>query len=116
MLITYLIPSDSPAVFLRYIFGTAFVVFLPGYCLVHILFLGKNRLDFAEELVLSVALSFGLSGLDGLFLGLSPIGIFFTPIVVSLSGLVLVLAVIAFVRQRKELPGLEVQSPQKVSA
>jgi uncharacterized membrane protein len=116
LLITYLIPADSPAVYLRYVFGIVFVVFLPGYCLVHILFLGKNRLDFAEELVLSVALSFGLAGLDGLFLGLSPIGILFDPIVISLSVLVLVLAFIAFFRQRKQLPSLEVQSPQQVSA
>ena len=51
--------------------------FVPGYCLVNILFLGKNKIDFVEQLVLSVALSFGLIGLVGLFLGLSPIGINF---------------------------------------
>lgn len=89
-------------VFLRYVFGFVFVAFLPGYCLVHILFLGKNRLDFAEELVLSVALSFGLAGLDGLFLGLSPIGITFLPITISLSVLTLVLAAVAFVRQTRQ--------------
>ena len=65
------------------------------------LFLGTNRLDFVEEIVLSVALSFGLAGLDGLFLGLSPIGINFTSITVSLSAIVLVLAVIALIRKNK---------------
>lgn len=54
-----------------------------------------------EELVLSVALSFALDGLVGLFLGLSPIGINFTSITVSLSVLVLVLAAVAFVRKIK---------------
>jgi uncharacterized membrane protein len=77
--------------------------------------LGKNKIDFVEQLVLSVALSFGLTGLDGLFLGLSPIGFNFTSITVSLSILVLVLAVIALVR-KKELRQLNVEVPKQVSA
>jgi uncharacterized membrane protein len=47
-----------------------------------------------------VALSFGIVGLMGLFLGLSPVGINFTSITVSLSVIVLVLAVVAFIRKR----------------
>ena len=100
----------------RYFFAFAFVAFLPGYCLVNLLFLGKNRLDFVEEIVLSVALSFGLDGLVGLFLGLSPIGIDFVPITVSLSILVLVFATGAYLRKMKESPVLKMQSPQQVSA
>lgn len=90
-----------------------FVVFLPGYCLVNVLFLGKNKVDLAEELVLSVVLSFGLDGLVGLFLGLSPIGIGFTSITVSLSVLVLALGAIAFARKLRQP---NVHSPQQVSA
>ena len=103
---------------IRYVLGYSFIVFLPGYCLVNILFLGKNRIDFVETLVLSIALSFGLTGLVGLFLGLSPIGITFVPITVSLGVLVLALAAIAYIRKNKEkeLPVLQVQSPQQVSA
>jgi uncharacterized membrane protein len=63
--------------------------------------LGKNRLDFVEEIVLSVALSFGLAGLDGLFLGLSPIGISPTSITISLCTIVLVLAIIALIRKNQ---------------
>ena len=100
----------------RYFFAFVFVSFLPGYCLVNLLFLGKNRLDLVEEVVLSVALSFGLDGLVGLFLGLSPIGINFTSITVSLSVLVLVFAVAAFLRKTRALPVLEVKGPQQVSA
>ena len=103
LLVTYLIPENSLFVFLRYGFGIVFVAFLPGYCLVNILFLKRNKLDLIEELVLSVGLSFGIAGLLGLFLGLSPIGINFTSITVSLSGLVLVLAAIAFIRKTMEL-------------
>jgi uncharacterized membrane protein len=63
--------------------------------------LGKNKIDFVEELVLSVALSFGLTGLLGLFLGLSPIGFSFFSITSSLSTLVLILAVIALIRKSR---------------
>lgn len=120
LLATYLIPSgsltDSPLVVLRYVFSFVFIVFLPGYCLVDILFLGKNRLDLVEKLVLSVALSFGLTGLIGLFLGLSPIGLNFESITISLSVTVLSLAIIAYLQKRKEaLPILQVQSSEQVS-
>jgi uncharacterized membrane protein len=111
ILVTYLIPSNpvfSVTLVPRYVLSFVFIAFLPGYCLVNILFLGKNSLDFVEQLVLSVALSFGLTGMVGLFLGLSPIGINFISITVSLSLLVLLLAVIALVRKRRELSGLNV--------
>jgi uncharacterized membrane protein len=102
MAIVYLIPSDSPFIAVRIVLGFVFVVFLPGYCLVNIMFLGRNRLDVVESLVLSVALSWGITGLVGLFLGLSFIGITFLPITVMLSVVTLVLAVIAFVRKTRE--------------
>jgi len=102
LLFVYLVPEDSFLFVFRYALGFVFVVFLPGYCLVNILFLGLNRLDPVEMAVLSVALSFGIAGLVGLFLGLSPIGINFTSITISLSTAVLVLALVAFVRKRRE--------------
>lgn len=100
--LAYIIPSDSALVIFRILFGIVFVVFLPGYCLVNILFIGTNRLDPVELVVLSVALSFGIAGLIGLFLGLSPIGITFIPLTISLSVVTIVLAIIAFIRKRKE--------------
>ncbi len=97
----------------RYVFGFVFVAFLPGYCLVNILFMNRNKLDLVEEMVLSVALSFGLDGLVGLFLGLSPIGINFTSITISLSAVVLVFAAVVFIRRVREL---HAQTLQQVSA
>ena len=100
MLFAYVIPADSPVAIVTYIFGFVFVAFVPGYCLVNLLFATKeNRLGFLEVIVLSVLLSFSLVGLVGLFLGLSPIGINFTSIRLSLSGVVLVLAALAFFRK-----------------
>lgn len=99
--VVYFVPGDSALFPLRYLLGFVFVVFLPGYCLVNILFVGSNRIDPVETAVLSVALSFGIAGLVGLFLGLSPIGIGFTSSVLSLTLVALILAVIALVRRRK---------------
>ena len=101
ILFVYVVPVDSPLVVFRYVFSFIFVAFVPGYCLVSALFLKGNKLDLIEETVLSVALSFGIAGIAGLFLGLSPIGISVTSITVSLSAIVLVLAAVAFIRKRK---------------
>jgi uncharacterized membrane protein len=79
---------------------------------VNALFLGKNKIDFVEQLVLSVALSFGLTGLVGLFLGLTTIGFAFEPITISLCLLVLILAGIAFIRKTRELRKFDVEVPE----
>jgi uncharacterized membrane protein len=115
MAIVYLVPSDSPLSAIRYAVGFVFVVFLPGYCLVNILFLRRNRLDPVETTVLSVALSFGIAGLVGLLLGLSPIGIGFTSITVSLTVIVLVLALVAFVRKARETVVAEAQPTEQMT-
>ncbi len=107
LLFVYLIPNDSPFSFVSVTFGFVFVAVVPGYCLVNLLFATKeNKLDIVEEIVLSVALSFGIVGLSGLFLGLSPIGISFNSIRLSLAIVVLVLASAAYLRKRKLMTAL----------
>ena len=98
-----LVHSFSFLFFVSYFFGFVFVAFIPGYCLVTILFSKEKKLDWAEQAVLSVALSFSIAGLTGLFLGLSPIGINITSTLVALSAIALVLATLAFLKQRKDL-------------
>jgi uncharacterized membrane protein len=112
----YLVSSDSMLIYARFVIGFIFVAFLPGYCLVNILFVKGDKIDLIEELVLSVALSFGLAGISGLFLGLSPLGIFNKTVIVALGSLTLVLAVIAYVRKIRVLREPNVQSPQQISA
>jgi uncharacterized membrane protein len=105
MLCTYFISSDpnvSLLAYIKYAFGIVFVVAVPGYCLINILFRKRNQLDLIEQAVLSVALSFGLIGLSGLFLGLSPIGLNFTSITVSITGITLALAIIAYILKIKK--------------
>jgi uncharacterized membrane protein len=114
LLAVYLVPSDSPLYIIRYVLSFLFVATLPGYCLVNVLFTKENRLDLVEKVVLSVALSFGVVGIVGLFLGLSPIGLDFTSITVSLSVIVVALAIVAFARKSMELRKLKVQSVEHV--
>jgi uncharacterized membrane protein len=115
MITVYFVSGDSPLFVIRYVLGFVFVAFLPGYCLVNILFIGVNRIDPVENVVLSVALSFGITGLAGLFLGLSPIGINFTSITVSLSAIVLGLAAVAFVRKSREPKAIQPQTVEQGS-
>lgn len=98
LLTAYTIPSDSPFALFRFTFGFIFISFIPGYCLFRLLFSKGKKIDFIEEIVLSVALSFIVVGLAGLFLGLTSIGINFTSVTVSMTLIVLVLAIFAFKR------------------
>jgi uncharacterized membrane protein len=103
MLIAYFVPSDSLFFIVRYVFSFLFIAVLPGYCIVTVLFSKKNKLELVEEVVLSVALSFGIAGLVGLILGLSPIGINFTSITISLTVIVSVLSFVAFLMKNREI-------------
>jgi uncharacterized membrane protein len=67
------------------------------------LFFAEGKLDFPEILVLSVALSFSIAGVSGLFLGISPIGINTTSITVALSVIVVVLAGLAYLRKVRKI-------------
>jgi uncharacterized membrane protein len=98
LLCVYFIPSDSTFSGIRTFFGFTFVAFVPGYCLTSFLF-QERKLDFGEKTVLSVALSFSIAGISGLFLGLSPVGINVTSITQSLGIIVIALAVLAFLRK-----------------
>jgi uncharacterized membrane protein len=114
MLIVYVIPRDSPFSVFIYVFGFTFVSIVPGYCLVSVLF-QEGKLDLVEKAVLSVALSFSIAGVSGLFLGLSPIGMTTSSLTISLSIIVVVLAFFAFLRKRK-LQQFQVQSTEQVSS
>ena len=100
LLCVYFIPNDSAFSVFTGLFGFIFVAVLPGYCLVSFLFEDK-KLDLVEKAVLSIALSFSVAGISGLFLGLSPIRMTTTSLTISLSSIVIVFALFAFIRKRK---------------
>jgi uncharacterized membrane protein len=110
----HFIPTGSVFSFFSYFFGFTFVAFMPGYCLLSFLF-SEGKLDLIEQTVLSVALSFSIAGVSGLFLGLSPIGINVYSITISLSGIVVILALLAFMRKTGRLAHLRVRKLKSVS-
>ena len=114
LLFVYFIPNDSPLSVFTGVFGFIFVAVVPGYCLVSVLF-QEGKLDLVEKAVLSVALSFSIAGVSGLFLGLSLIGITMPSIIISLSSIVVVLAFLAFIRKRK-LRQLQMRSTKQVTS
>jgi uncharacterized membrane protein len=114
LLFVHFIPNDSPFSFFTGVFGFIFVAVVPGYCLVSLLF-KEGKLDLVEKAVLSVALSFSIAGVSGLFLGLSPIGMTTASLTISLSSIVVVLAFLAFIRKRK-LRQLQMPSTEQVTS
>ena len=118
LLCVYLIPTDSAFSVVRIFLGFTFVAIVPGYCLVSFLF-QEGKLDLAEKAVLSVALSFSIAGISGLFLGLSPIGINVASITEALSGIVIVLGFLAFLRKtgliKLQLRKLRAPKPAQVT-
>ncbi len=102
--IFFAIPENTyPWVYLRYILGTVFVLWLPGYALTKTLYMdvsgsGKN-LDSIERLGLSIGSSLAITSIIGLLLNYTPWGIRLTPIVLSLSALTLILATTTIIRE-----------------
>jgi len=100
LLFVYFIPDGSQFSVFTIVFGFFFVAVVPGYSLISLLF-QEEKLDLVEKAVLSVALSFSIAGVLGLFLGLSPIGMTTSSLTISLSIIVLVLAFLALLRKSK---------------
>lgn len=68
---------------LRYVLGTMYVLFLPGYSLVEVLYPRERDLTPLERLALSVGLSLAVIPLIGLLLNYTPWGIRLSPVIVS---------------------------------
>lgn len=99
VLVIYLMPSAFPFVALRWVLGSVFVLFVPGYVTVEALFPRGRDLDSIERFALSVGLSLALVPLVGLLLNYTPWGIRLNPIVISLTILTVGLALIGLARQ-----------------
>lgn len=99
ILAIYILPSTYPIAIFRWILGSVFVLFLPGYVTVQALFSGRRELDDIERFALSVGLSLAITPLMGLLLNYTPWGIRLDPIVLSLSIFTLALATIGTLRK-----------------
>ncbi len=98
LLAVYVIPDVMPWSMVRVIAGGIFVLFIPGYALVQLLF-PKKEMDIVERIALSIGLSLAVVPLVGLLLNYSPWGIRLDPIVASMSALSIVLALASVYRK-----------------
>jgi len=83
----YLLPSIYPFIIIRYLVGSIFVLFLPGFAVVQALYPVEGELNGLERLALSIGLSMAITPLVGLILNYTPWGIRLNPIVVALTVL-----------------------------
>ena len=95
----YMLPSIYPLVIIRWILGSIFVLFLPGYVTVQALFPEGKELDSIERVALTIGLSLALTPLIGLVLNYTPWGIRLNPIVTALTLFTIGLAMIGTVRR-----------------
>jgi uncharacterized membrane protein len=104
-----LLPPGHP---LAVVVAVAFLLVAPGYALTAALFPGASRdatasagpgVDLPERLAYSLALSIVVSPLVGMALGLSPAGLWASPLVLAVGGATLLAAGVAAVR-RASLP------------
>jgi uncharacterized membrane protein len=84
---------------LRIVFGSIFVLFIPGYSLVEALYPREEDISPLERLALSIGLSLALVPLIGLILNYTPWGIRLNPILISLSLTSLTLLIISSYRK-----------------
>jgi hypothetical protein len=107
--VVFTIPEDFyPWVYIRYVLGTIFVLWLPGYAFIKALFptrvpikLPTETLDTIERIALSLGMSLALVPIAGLLLNYTPWGIRLTPIVLSLLTLTIVFSTAAIIREHQ---------------
>jgi len=90
--------TSGVALYLRYVFGSVLVLFLPGYALIEALY-PKRELDELTRFALSIGLSLALVPLTGLVLNYTPFGIRLLPVAISLAGLTVALLTVALTRK-----------------
>lgn len=96
----YIIPNMYPAAVFRWVLGSIFILFLPGYVTIQALFPTK-KLDDIERFALSVGLSIAITPLIGLLLNYTPWGIRLDPIVTSIFLFIMSVAAAATYRRYK---------------
>jgi uncharacterized membrane protein len=102
VLAVILVPDMFPISIMRWVLGSVFVLYLPGFTLTELLFPERNSLDSLERFALSVGLSLVVVIFIGLILNYLPWGIRFTPIIVSIFLFVLSFATLAAARKYME--------------
>lgn len=104
----FTIPETAyPLVYIRYVLGIIFVLWLPGYAFIKVLFpeqlpikTSEKDLDIIIRIALSIGMSMVLVPIVGLLLNYIPwAGIRLTPIILSLVALTVIFAIVAVLRE-----------------
>jgi hypothetical protein len=105
-LAVFFIPDSSQFLFVRFIFAVVFLLFLPGYTLIKLLYpeelpmkAASEDIDKIERVALSFGLSLVLTPLIGLAINYTPYGVTLAPITLSLLALTLIFATAALLRE-----------------
>ncbi|RLG40826.1 MAG: hypothetical protein DRN78_05035 [Thermoproteota archaeon] len=100
--LTVVLISEPPLLYLRYVLGTAFVLYIPGAVLIEALY-PSSELEPLERFALSIGLSLAIVPLIGLILNYTPWGIRIGPVLYSLVLFSLVMGFIAMIRKYKAI-------------
>jgi hypothetical protein len=84
MLVVFTVNASS-LLYVRYVLGGVFVLFLPGFMLISALYSRNEELSGLERLALSIGFSLAIVPLVGLALNYTPWGVRLEPIMVSLA-------------------------------
>ncbi|MBD3171178.1 DUF1616 domain-containing protein [Candidatus Bathyarchaeota archaeon] len=104
----YVLPQVEPWIYLRYIFGAIYVLYIPGAVFIEALYPKREELEDLERFALGVGLSLALVPLVGLVLNYTPWGIRLNPIYAGLSLLTILLTCVGVYRKYAyHLLGLE---------
>ena len=100
----FTIPENAyPFIYVRYVLGFVFVLFLPGYSLVKVLF-PTQEFDNIERVALSIGTSLALVPFIGLILNYTIWGIRTTSVTISLLVLTTIFATTAMIREQQAKP------------
>ena len=101
--IIFTVPEGAyPINYVRYLLGSVFVLFLPGYSFIKALFPTKD-IDNIERTALSIGMSLAFVPITGLLLNYTPWGIRVTPVTLSLLALTIILTATAAIREYQAL-------------
>ena len=81
--------------YLRYILGIVYVLFLPGYVTIEALYHNKKELSPLEKLTISIGISLAITSLVGLALNYTPWGISPNQFVMAMTFYVIAMAFLA---------------------
>ncbi|MEM2431706.1 MAG: DUF1616 domain-containing protein [Candidatus Bathyarchaeia archaeon] len=98
--------NSFPLIYIKYIFGLLFILWLPGYTFMRVMFprkfilmLSPERFSFLEHFALSLCLSIILTSSVTLLLNYTSWGINLASVTLSVTALIMVLATFALLEE-----------------